>query len=73
LEIYADDVRCSHGASVGRLDEEAVYYMRQRGIPEAVARRMQIHGFAGEIVARCPSGALRDRIAARVGGLIDLF
>jgi Fe-S cluster assembly protein SufD len=71
LEIYADDVRCSHGATVGRLDEEAVYYMRQRGVSEDEARRMQMHGFAAEIVNHCPSEAQREAIGARVSELID--
>ena len=71
LEIYADDVRCSHGATVGRLDEQAVYYMRQRGIPEAEARRMQMQGFVGEIVNHCPSEASRQEIGARISALID--
>jgi Fe-S cluster assembly protein SufD len=71
LEIYADDVKCGHGATVGRLDEEAIYYMRQRGVCEAEARRMQIHGFAAEIVNHSPSGALRESISARIEALID--
>ena len=50
LEIYADDVKCSHGATVGQLDAEAVMYMRQRGLSEEQARRMQIEGFVGDIV-----------------------
>jgi Fe-S cluster assembly protein SufD len=71
LEIYADDVKCSHGATVGKLDDEAIYYMRQRGISENEARRMQIHGFADEIVNHAPSGALREEIAARINAMID--
>jgi Fe-S cluster assembly protein SufD len=71
LEIYADDVRCSHGSTVGRLDEQAVWYMRQRGVSEAEARRLQMHGFAGEIVARCPSEAQRKVIGERIYSLID--
>lgn len=50
LEIYADDVKCNHGATVGRLDEQAIYYMRQRGIPRQHARRLQIEGFAADVV-----------------------
>jgi Fe-S cluster assembly protein SufD len=50
LEIYADDVKCSHGATVGQLDGEAVLYMRQRGLSEAQARRLQIEGFVKDIV-----------------------
>jgi Fe-S cluster assembly protein SufD len=71
LEIYADDVKCSHGATIGRLDEEAIYYMRQRGIGEALARRMQLHGFADEIVNYCPSEELRQSVAFRIGKIID--
>jgi len=60
LEIYADDVKCSHGASVGQLDEQAVYYMRQRGISLAQARRLQLSGFVGDITDRCRSTELRE-------------
>jgi Fe-S cluster assembly protein SufD len=73
LEIYADDVKCAHGATVGRLDEEAIYYMRQRGVSEAEARRMQMQGFAGEIINHCPSEEFRDAITARVGAILDRF
>jgi Fe-S cluster assembly protein SufD len=71
LEIYADDVRCSHGATVGALDAEAIYYMRQRGVAEEDARRLQLHGFAAEIVARCPDGPTREAIGERIARLID--
>ncbi|WP_298064369.1 Fe-S cluster assembly protein SufD [uncultured Rikenella sp.] len=50
LEIYADDVKCNHGATIGRLDPEAIYYMRQRGIGLEAAKRLQIEGFTGEII-----------------------
>ena len=50
LEIYADDVRCSHGSTVGYSDAEAIFYMRQRGISEADARRLQIEGFVQDVV-----------------------
>lgn len=69
LEIYADDVKCAHGATVGQLDEEAVYYMRQRGISEAEARRMQLQGFAAEIIDRCPSETIRKVVFERVFAL----
>jgi hypothetical protein len=71
LEIYADDVQCSHCATIGRLDEEAVYYMRQRGVSEAEARRMQLQGFAGEIINHCPSEGWRKTLAVRIGAIID--
>ena len=50
LEIYADDVKCSHGATVGQMDSDAIMYMRQRGLSEQQARRMQIEGFVNDIV-----------------------
>ena len=52
LEIYADDVKCSHGAAVGQMNDDAVYYMRQRGLSEAEARGLQLSGFVNEIVSR---------------------
>lgn len=50
LEIYADDVRCSHGATVGQLDEQAILYMRQRGLSLQMAQRLQIEGFVSDVV-----------------------
>jgi len=50
LEIYADDVKCSHGATVGQLDAEALFYMRSRGIGEDEAKKMLLQAFAGEIL-----------------------
>jgi Fe-S cluster assembly protein SufD len=65
LEIYADDVKCTHGATVGQLNEEAVFYLRSRGLGIDTARRMLIHAFAGEIIerVRCkPARQELDRI-----------
>ncbi len=50
LEIYADDVRCTHGSTVGQIDENGVFYLRSRGINEKLAREMMIQAFAGEIL-----------------------
>jgi Fe-S cluster assembly protein SufD len=50
LEIYADDVKCAHGATVGELDEDALFYLRSRGIPELAARRLLIEAFLGEVI-----------------------
>ena len=58
LEIYADDVKCSHGATVGQLDDEAVYYMRQRGISLQEARRLQLSGFVNDVTDKCRSSEL---------------
>jgi len=54
LEIYADDVECSHGATVGSLNEDERFYMQSRGIPEEEARRLQILSFLSPILARLP-------------------
>jgi Fe-S cluster assembly protein SufD len=62
LEIYADDVKCTHGATVGRLNEESIFYLRSRGIPEKTARRMLIHAFAGEIIERVKCGPVRAQL-----------
>jgi Fe-S cluster assembly protein SufD len=52
LEIYADDVKCTHGATIGQLNEESIFYLRARGIGKETARRMLMHAFAGEIIER---------------------
>ena len=62
LEIYADDVKCSHGATVGQLDERAMFYMRQRGIPEQEARMMLMLAFVGEVIGKVALEPLRDRL-----------
>jgi Fe-S cluster assembly protein SufD len=63
LEIWADDVKCSHGATIGRLDEDALFYLRARGIGEAEARGLLIQGFAAEVLASLPSPALAEGLA----------
>ena len=67
LEILADDVACKHGATVGQLDEGALYYLRSRGIPGDDARRLLIGGFAGQIVDGVEIDAVREWLAERVG------
>ena len=52
LEIYADDVKCTHGATIGQLNDESIFYLRSRGIGTDTARQMLIHAFAGEIIER---------------------
>ncbi|MBN1416334.1 MAG: Fe-S cluster assembly protein SufD [Bacteroidales bacterium] len=66
LEIYADDVKCSHGATVGRLDSEAMFYLRSRGISEKEARQLMMYAFADEIIGKIQVGLLRDRIIEMV-------
>ena len=62
LEIYADDVKCSHGSTVGQLNEQALFYMRQRGIPEDEARMLLKFAFAGEVLDSIKMEPLRDRL-----------
>lgn len=64
LEIYADDVQCSHGTTVGQLDAEMLFYLRARGIPHAQAVQMICAGFAGEIIATAEYPALAERANA---------
>ena len=62
LEIYADDVKCSHGATVGQLDKEALFYMQSRGIPEAEARMLLMVAFANDVIENIKIEALRTRM-----------
>lgn len=62
LEIYADDVRCSHGSTVGQMDETALFYMRQRGIDEQEARLLLKAAFITEVIESIPLESLRDRL-----------
>jgi FeS assembly protein SufD len=62
LEIYADDVKCSHGTSTGQLDQEAMFYLRQRGISEANAKMLLMYAFAAEISNHIAIDQLRERI-----------
>ena len=66
LEIHADDVKCSHGATIGQLDEQMLFYMRSRGIPESAARGMLTYGFARDVVDRIARSELREAIGAAV-------
>ena len=59
LEIFADDVKCTHGAAIGQLDEDAVFYLRARGLTYLEARDMLIHAFAGDILNRVKIQSLR--------------
>jgi len=64
LEIYADDVSCAHGNTVGALDEDALFYARQRGIPEPEARALLTEAFIGEVVDRIEHEGARDIVRA---------
>jgi Fe-S cluster assembly protein SufD len=68
LEIYADDVKCSHGATVGELDEDQLFYLRARGIPAATARSMLIEAFLQEAVETVEDETARNALATAVAG-----
>lgn len=70
LEIFADDVKCTHGATVGQLDEQSIFYLRARGIGLENARKMLLHAFASEIVNRITIEAVRERLDQQ---LFDLY
>jgi Fe-S cluster assembly protein SufD len=70
LEIYADDVKASHGAAVGQIQPAELFYLRSRGIPEGEARQMLCLGFAQEVIDACSLPALRERITAAVAARI---
>ena len=66
LEIYADDVKCAHGSTVGVMDETALFYMRQRGIPEAEARTLLKNAFMGQVIDQIKNESLRQRLYVKV-------
>jgi Fe-S cluster assembly protein SufD len=62
LEILADDVRCTHGATVGQMEEEHIFYLMSRGMPRPEAERMVIDGFFDPIMQRIPFEGVRQRL-----------
>ena len=71
LEISADDVKCSHGSTVGRLDEDALFYFRARGLDEPAARRMLTVAFASEIAKAIPQESLRAQVEQLVSAKLE--
>jgi len=71
LEIHADDVKCSHGASVGQIEPEQLFYLRSRGISIEAAQRMLCQGFAGEIIDRIEPEALRSYAYGKLSAALD--
>jgi Fe-S cluster assembly protein SufD len=72
LEIYADDVKCTHGATIGQVDQDAVFYLRSRGIPNQEARNLLTYAFTADIIERFKVEAIRSRLGdelfARLSG-----
>jgi Fe-S cluster assembly protein SufD len=62
LEIFADDVKCSHGCTTGQLDEESLFYLRARGLDKEQARALLLYAFAGEVLEKIKLEALRTRL-----------
>ena len=75
LEILANDVRCTHAAAIAQIDPEQVFYLRSRGLPDALSKRLVIEGFMAELVARFEEGPIREAMAAalerRLSVLLD--
>ena len=65
LEIYADDVKCSHGATTGYLNHDELFYLRSRGIPEAEARKMQLISFISPVISHLPE-EMKEQILSRL-------
>ena len=64
LEILANDVRCTHAAAIAQIDPEQLFYLRSRGLPEPVAKRLVIEGFLGALLERFEAGPLRETLAS---------
>ena len=72
LEIFADDVKCSHGCTVGRLDEEALFYLRARGIGEQKAKALLLHAFAADILEQVKPPFLRDYLEQKINDRLNI-
>jgi Fe-S cluster assembly protein SufD len=73
LEIQANDVRCTHAAAVAQVDPEQLFYLRSRGLPEEVAKRLVIEGFLSALVERFESGPLRERLGEALDRRLQLI
>src|SRR3546814_3127701 len=71
LVIHADDVKCSHGATVGDLDKDALFYLRARGIDPVTAEAMLVQAFVRELLDELPADAIRARVEDRVSAWLD--
>ncbi len=72
LEIYADDVKCAHGATIGNLEEDALFYLQARGIPERQARELLVEGFVAEAFGNLADDAIEDLLRARIAAWLAL-
>ena len=72
LEIYADDVKCSHGSTTGQIDEEAIFYLRARGISEKSAKSLLLHGFIGDVLDKFTSEAVKEKVTTLVNNKLGV-
>ena len=72
LEIFADDVRCTHGATIGQLEDDQIFYLESRGIDKASARALLTHGFAAEVIENLPVASIRTRLTRHVANLFGV-
>jgi Fe-S cluster assembly protein SufD len=72
LEIFADDVKCSHGCTVGQLDEEGMFYLRSRGVSERIAKSLMVHAFAIDILEHIKPVALRNYVDQIISERLDV-
>jgi Fe-S cluster assembly protein SufD len=73
LEIFADDVKCSHGCTIGRLDDEGLFYLQSRGIPEKIAQSLLLHGFAIDILEKIHLPAIKDYVNNLINERLELI
>ena len=71
LEIYADDVKCSHGSTSGSIDLDSIHYLKSRGIPEEEAFKMLINGFLGEVLETLNDAKLKNFLSEKLEGQIN--
>ena len=71
LEIYADDVKCSHGSTSGSIDQDAIYYLMTRGIEQSIAKKLLINGFLNEIFENIPETKLKAFLEKSIEEQID--
>lgn len=72
LEIYADDVKCSHGSTTGQIDEEAIFYLRARGISEKSAKSLLLHGFIGDVLDKFTSEVVKEKVTTLVNNKLGV-
>lgn len=73
LEIFADDVKCSHGCTIGRLDEEGLFYLQSRGIPEKLAQSLLLHGFTSDILEKINLDVIRNYADQLISQRLELL